>query len=144
MAEGLVYSNASLIFHTALDEEMKFMISKHFNKSWMQLQRSVRLTALSFEYKFTQYLFPMEVDSEPLIMRIPHIHHHFFYADFGIVKDDIQTYVTIYRSNILQVFDDNKVDSFDSYSFLKNRSSIPLIEQNRWWEYFNGYSLSDK
>lgn len=142
MIDRLQYNGDSLIFQTMLDKETTDLISKHFTTTWSELDQAVRLTALSFDNKYSQYLFPIEATVEqPLIMKIPHLGNHFYYADLGILRN-VQTFVTVCRSSIFQILEDGRVDAFDWFSFQRDHSATPLLEQNKWWEYFTGYSLS--
>ncbi|MHA6533528.1 hypothetical protein [Paenibacillus sp. BAC0078] len=141
MDERLQFDGARLVFQTALDEDTRSMIAWHFKSGWHELQQAVRLTALSADNKFAQFLFPVDLPlGQALDMQIPWPENRYYYADLGIIKK-VQTFVPISRSNILYVFDDGRTKSLDWLSFQRDHSSPPLLEQNTWWEYFTGYSL---
>ncbi|WP_339287334.1 hypothetical protein [Paenibacillus sp. FSL E2-0201] len=142
MEERLQYDGERLTFQTALDEGMRNLISRHFNASWYELQQAVRLTTLSVDNKFSRFLFPVKQPlGETIEMRLPRVENRYFYADLGIIKK-AQTFVSISRSKVLHVLEDGETHYSDWLSFQRDHASPPLLEQNTWWEYFTGYSLS--
>lgn len=142
MEERLQFDGERLLFRTTLEEETRSLIAKHFNTSWFELQQAVRLTSLSLDNKFSRFLFPVEQPLGQIIeMNIPRPGSRYYYADLGIVKK-AQTFVSISRSGILHILEDGGTNYLDWFSFQRNLSSPPLLEQNTWWEYFTGYSLS--
>ncbi|CQR54196.1 hypothetical protein [Paenibacillus riograndensis] len=142
MDERLQFDGTHLTFQTALDEERRRLIAWHFKSSWLELQQAVRLTTLSSENKFAQFLFPVDRPlGQTLEMRVPRPGSRYYYADLGIIKK-VQTFVPILRSNVLFICDDGSPMYSDWFSFQRDHASPPLLEQNTWWEFFTGYSLS--
>jgi hypothetical protein len=142
MDERLQFDGTRLIFRTVLDEETRRLIAWHFKSGWLELQQAVRLTTLSSDNKFAQFLFPVYKPlGQTLEMRIPRPLERYYYADLGIIKK-VQTFVPILRSNVLFVCNDGSLEYSDWLSFQRDHSSPPLLEQNTWWEFFTGYSLS--
>lgn len=139
--ERLQFDGARLVFQTTLGEDTRSMIAWHFKSGWHELQQAVRLTSLSADNKFAQFLFQVDRPlGQALDMQIPRPGNRYYYADLGIIKK-VQTFVPILRSNILYISEDLLTESVDWLSFQRDHSSPPLLEQNTWWEFFTGYSL---
>ncbi|SDM62533.1 hypothetical protein [Paenibacillus jilunlii] len=142
MDERLQFDGTQLTFHTALEEEKRQLIAWHFKSSWLELQQAVRLTTLSSDNKFEQFLFPVDRPlGQTLEIRVPRPENCYFYADLGIIKK-VQTFVPVLRSNVLFICDDGSLMYSDWFSFQRYHASPPLLEHNAWWEFFTGYSLS--
>lgn len=142
MEEKLQYDGKRLTFQTALDDGRRKLISRHFNTSWYELQQAVRLTTLSVDNKFSSFLFPVNQPlGEVIEMKLPRVENRYYYADLGIIKK-AQTFVSISRSKVLHILENGDTRYSDWLYFQRDHGSPPLLEQNTWWEYFTGYSLS--
>ena len=120
------------------------MIDRHFSSGLDSLLRIVRVTSLTRDNRYTQYLFPLQSEEQStLVIQIPLEDQPYVYADLGVVKED-QSFVTVCRSNVLHVHSDESFAVYDTGSFPTIHADVPLLEQHSWWAYFTGYSLIDK
>ncbi|WP_019912617.1 hypothetical protein [Paenibacillus sp. HW567] len=103
MDERLQFDGAGLVFQTALDDDTRSLIAWHFKSGWHELQQAVRLTALTADNKFAQFLFPVDRPlGQALDMQIPRPGNRYYYADLGIIKKCKRLYR--FRDRIFYMF----------------------------------------